>query len=151
MGNNHQSSKAEKQHKTAQPNLAWLWVVVGIGIIAVVALIFQSPRGSTSTEISVPQAYEKYQQGAFILDVRTQQEWDEEHIAMSVLIPLDQLPSRLNEVPKDQDIVVVCRSGRRSKEGMTLLRGAGYSQVSSMAGGLIDWKATGYPLDKGAP
>ena len=58
-----------------------------------------------------------YQNGAFVLDVRTVEEWNEFHAPDSTLIPLDQLASRLNEVPRDRQIVVVCRSGNRSQQG----------------------------------
>jgi rhodanese-related sulfurtransferase len=146
MPKNHKTSKIARQHKAARPNLTWLWIVLGLGVIAVAAFFLLQPAASASTEISVAQAYEKSQQGAFFLDVRSQDEWDQMHIAKSTLIPLDQLPGRLNEVPKDQDVVVICRSGVRSKEGMTILRNAGYTRAVCMTGGLLAWKAAGYPL-----
>ena len=97
------------------------------------------------------QAYEKSQQGAFLLDVRSQAEWDQMHIAKSILIPLDQLSNRLGEVPRDQDVVVICRSGVRAKEGMTILRGAGYVRAVCMTGGLLAWNNAGYPLEGTGP
>ena len=93
------------------------------------------------------QAYEKYQAGAFVLDVRTQQEWDEYHAPNTTLIPLDQLVSRLNEIPRDKEIVVVCRSGNRSQQGRDLLLEAGFQQVTSMTGGLNEWRSKGYPIE----
>jgi rhodanese-related sulfurtransferase len=91
-----------------------------------------------------------YQQGAFVLDVRTQQEWDEYHAPNTTLIPLDQLQSRLGELPKDEQIVVVCRSGNRSQQGRDILLSAGF-QATSMAGGLKDWSAKGYPIEGTRP
>jgi hydroxyacylglutathione hydrolase len=124
-----------------------LWIIIGIVVVAIGTWFFSQPATTgVPTEISSAQAYQKYQQGTFFLDVRTQEEWDQTHLANSVLIPLDQLASRLSEVPQDQDVVVICRSGRRSKEGMTLLRNAGYARVSSMSGGLLAWQAAQYPL-----
>jgi rhodanese-related sulfurtransferase len=67
------------------------------------------------------------------------------------LIPLDQLKDRLDELPKDQDIVVVCRSGRRSKIGASILQEAGFTRVESMSGGLNEWAAANYPLEGNAP
>jgi rhodanese-related sulfurtransferase len=119
--------------------------------VAVAAFFLLQPAGSTPTEISVAQAYQKLQQGAFFLDVRSQEEWDQMHIAKSTLIPLDQLTSRLSEVPKGQDVVVICRSGARSKEGMTILRNAGYTRTVCMTGGLLAWKAAGYSLEGNNP
>jgi rhodanese-related sulfurtransferase len=147
MPRNHKPSKITKQRKTARPNLTWLWIALGIGVVAVAAFFLFQPAASAPAEISVAQAYEKFQQGAFFLDVRSQEEWSQMHIAKSTLIPLDQLSSRLSDVPKDQEVVVICRSGVRSKEGMTILRNAGYTRVVCMTGGVLAWKAAGYPLE----
>lgn len=128
---------------------------VQIGILLVVALIIylilQSGGGSRSNvalpaTITVEEAYTKYQNGAFVLDVRTQEEWNEFHAPNTTLIPLDQLASRLNEVPQDKEIVVVCRSGNRSQQGRDILLNAGYKQVTSMTGGLNEWRSKGYPI-----
>src|SRR5215207_6567467 len=128
-----------------------------IAVLAVVALVIYlilqfgqgggSNTSSLPSEISPRDAYAKYQSGAFVLDVRTQEEWDEFHAPNTTLIPLDQLPARLNELPRDKEIVVVCRSGNRSQEGRDILLNAGFQQVSSMTGGLNEWRASGYPIE----
>lgn len=105
--------------------------------------------GALAREVSVDEAYKMYQSGVFVLDVRTQEEWDEYHAPNTTLIPLDQLQARIDEVPKDREILVVCRSGNRSQQGRDLLLAAGY-RATSMAGGLKEWYARGYPID-GAP
>ena len=96
---------------------------------------------------SVSEAYSLYQNGAFVLDVRTQEEWNEFHVPNTTLIPLDQLASRLSEVPRDRQIVVVCRSGNRSQQGRDILLNAGFKQVTSMSGGLNEWRASRYPIE----
>ncbi|MEW6401119.1 MAG: rhodanese-like domain-containing protein [Chloroflexota bacterium] len=131
---------------------------VQFGTLAVIVLIIVlialngrgAETGTSAAEISVDQAYEMYQNGTFVLDVRTQEEWDEYHAPNTTLIPLDQLQSRLNELPKDQPIVVVCRSGNRSQQGRDILLAAGYD-ATSMAGGLKEWSAKGYPIDGTRP
>ena len=134
-------------HRKAQgKNLTALWVGLGIIVLAAAAFLLFRPTNTIPTEITAAQAYEKYQQGAFFLDVRTQAEWDQGHIARSTLIPLDSLQGRLSELPRDQDIVVVCRSGVRSKEGAAILRQAGFTRVTCMTGGLAAWVAAGYPV-----
>ena len=100
-------------------------------------------------EISVAQAAAKRDAGAFILDVRQPDEWNETHIPGATLIPLDKLEARVNEVPKDKEVVVVCRSGNRSKPGRDALKAAGFTQVTSVTGGLKDWKAAGLPTVTG--
>jgi rhodanese-related sulfurtransferase len=148
-----------KKRKTSQSRsglFAFLRKPAGqLSVVALAALIVYliavsvGGGGSASTlarEISVDEAYEMYQAGAFVLDVRTQEEWDEYHAPNTTLIPLDVLPSRLNELPKDQEIVVICRSGNRSQEGRDILLEAGFSAMS-MAGGLKEWYASGYPTE----
>ena len=88
-----------------------------------------------------------YQQGVFLLDVRTQEEWDEFHAPNTTLIPLDQLGSRLSELPQDEPIVVVCRSGNRSQAGRDILLANGYEPATSMAGGLNAWREAGFPIE----
>jgi rhodanese-related sulfurtransferase len=131
---------------------------VQIGTLLVIALIVVlialAGRGENTSapaaEISVDQAYQLYQEGTFVLDVRTQEEWNEYHAPNTTLIPLEQLQSRLNELPKDRQIVVVCRSGNRSQEGRDILLSAGF-QAISMAGGLKEWSAQGYPIEGTRP
>ncbi len=121
--------------------------------IALIVYLIASSGSSTTDklalEVSVDQAYEMYQSGAFVVDVRTPAEWDEYHAPNTTLIPLDELQARLNEMPKDKEIVVVCRSGNRSQQGRDILLAAGYN-ATSMTGGLKEWYAKGYPID-GAP
>jgi rhodanese-related sulfurtransferase len=67
------------------------------------------------------------------------------------LIPLEQLAARLNELPKNQDIVVVCQTGVRSRSGATLLQQTGFPHVAYVSGGLQAWMAAGYPVESGTP
>jgi rhodanese-related sulfurtransferase len=125
-------------------------------VLAIVALIIYlilqvgavgKNTASLAKEISVSDAYAKYQNGAFFLDVRTQDEWNEFHAPNTTLIPLDQLSARLNELPKDKDIVVVCRAGDCSQQGRDILLNAAFTRVTSMQGGLAEWRASGYPIE----
>lgn len=122
-------------------------------VIFIVYLIATAGGGGASSalasEISVDKAYEMYKGGAFVVDVRTQAEWDQYHAPNTTLIPLDELQSRLSEIPKDREIVVVCRSGNRSQQGRDILLAAGYN-ATSMTGGLNEWYSKGYPIE-GAP
>jgi rhodanese-related sulfurtransferase len=77
--------------------------------------------------------------------VRNPDEYYPAHIAGSTLIPLGELEKRVKELPQDKEIVVVCRSGRRSSAGRDILKKAGFSQVSSVTGGMNEWNAAGYP------
>jgi rhodanese-related sulfurtransferase len=100
-------------------------------------------------EVSTADALALREAGAYILDVREPSEWAAGHIPDATLIPLGELVSRVNEVPRDRQVVVVCRSGNRSAQGREVLLGAGYPAVTSMAGGMNDWAAAGYPTTTG--
>jgi len=70
---------------------------------------------------------------AILLDVRTQEEFDDHHIEGSILIPYDELESRLSELPdKNEIIIVFCRAGRRSAISAELLVAHGYTNVYDM-------------------
>lgn len=84
----------------------------------------------------------------FILDVRTLEEYDAGHIVGSVLIPYDQLPGRLDEVPENMPVLVYCRTSRRSAIASETLLKNGYREVYNMAGGIIEWERAGYPVEK---
>lgn len=145
MTRKHHRQKARKR------NLTWLWVGLGVLVVVVIGFLLLRPQTASSVEITPAQAYAKFQQGAYFLDVRTQDEWNQGHIAGSTLIPLDELQNKLTELPRDRDMVVVCRSGVRSKEGVSILQKAGFTRVSCLSGGLLAWKAAGYPIDSGTP
>jgi rhodanese-related sulfurtransferase len=144
MPNRHHPS--QRHHAARRQNLTPLWIGLAVLVLLGAAFFLLRPQSSLPSEVQVTQAHEMYQKGALFLDVRTQQEWDQGHIAGSILIPLDVLQSRRNELPRDKDIVVVCKSGARSKEGTTLLRQAGFTRVTCMSGGIEAWVAAGYPI-----
>jgi len=85
--------------------------------------------------------------GAILLDVRTPAEHKEIRIPGSLLIPVDELPNRLSELPKDpaRPIVVYCRSGNRSATAAAILVKAGFPAVYDM-GGINAWP---YETEKG--
>lgn len=135
---------------------SWLWIGSLLVLIAILSLGISScstaPAPTSEavaplpSEISVDEAHELYEDGVFFLDVRTQQEWDEFHAPNSTLIPLDQLESRLGELPENEQIVVVCRSGNRSATGRDILLDNGFQGITSMNGGLNAWRSAGYPI-----
>ena len=142
---------------TLRLNVSWLWfglllVLLAFSIVSLPACstapaaVVEAPSALT-LDISVDEAYELYQDGVFFLDVRTQEEWDDFHAPGTTLIPLDELESRLNELPEDEPIVVVCRSGNRSQVGRDILLSNGFEQTSNMSGGMNAWSAAGYPIE----
>ena len=98
-------------------------------------------------DISVEQAKQMIDNNeVFLLDVRTQEEFDEGYIEGAILIPDYELASRLSEVPEDEKILVYCRSGRRSVTASNILVDAGYTDVYNMLGGINDCNDAEYPV-----
>ena len=75
------------------------------------------------------------QQKHLLLDVREPYEFQLANLG-GMLIPLSELPSRLTEIPRDIDIVVICKEGVRSRRGVEILKKNGYSHVRNLAGGI---------------
>ena len=80
------------------------------------------------------------EEGYIILDVRTQEEYNESHIPGAILIPDTEIEARAEKelTDKDQLILVYCRSGRRSKLAAEALVELGYTNIKEF-GGIIDW------------
>ena len=80
------------------------------------------------------------EEGYILLDVRTQEEYDQGHIPGAILIPDTEIKAKAEEVltDKDQLILVYCRSGRRSKLAAEVLVELGYTNIKEF-GGIIDW------------
>ena len=78
--------------------------------------------------------------GYIILDVRTQEEYDESHIPGAIVIPNTEIETRAEQelTDKGQMILVYCRSGRRSKQAAEILVTLGYTNIKEF-GGIIDW------------
>jgi rhodanese-related sulfurtransferase len=149
MKNN--KNKKHSHAKKAFP--LWGWIALGVVVVAVAIFIItpksQPAAAPVPTAISVTQASQLRDQGAFILDVREPSEWAQFHIPGANLIPLGSLPNRLNEVPKDRQVVVVCRTGIRSAQGRDILLNAGFTKVTSVTGGMNAWQAQGLPIATG--
>ena len=80
------------------------------------------------------------EEGYIILDVRTQEEYDQGHIPGAILIPDTEIKAKAEDVltDKEQMILVYCRSGRRSKLAAETLVELGYTNIKEF-GGIIDW------------
>lgn len=87
------------------------------------------------------------QDGTTFLDVREPDEWAEGHLPGAVHIPLGDLQQRAGELPSDERIVTYCRSGGRSLKAVDILSAAGHQDSKSMAGGMIEWKKQGRPVE----
>jgi rhodanese-related sulfurtransferase len=151
------SKPNNKRAKYRKSNNPLIFAAVLVLLIMVAGLYLQQKgqvftvqaSGNLPREVSIAEAARMRSEGAFILDVREPYEWDELHIPGAKLAPLGELKDRLSELPSDKEIVVVCRSGNRSAVGRDILLEAGFDQVTSMAGGMNQWKAAGLEIVTG--
>lgn len=90
--------------------------------------------------------------GLIVLDVRTPEEYAAGHVPGARNIAHELLPSRLAELAdaRDRDIVVYCRSGRRSAIALDTLRAAGFTRVAPLEGDFLAWEAAQRPVEKPA-
>lgn len=86
---------------------------------------------------------------AILLDVREPEEYRTGHIPGARNLPQADLASRLDELPRDRPLLVVCQVGMRSLRSAQFLRQAGFSRVMSVAGGTTAWVAAGNSLETG--
>src|SRR5580693_6135448 len=87
----------------------------------------------------------------WLLDVREDDEWAAGYAPGARHIPLGQLGARTAEIPQDEVVYVICRSGARSARAAQALSAAGWDAIN-VAGGMQDWAAAGRPMatDSGA-
>lgn len=83
---------------------------------------------------------------AFLLDVRDQNEWDAARVSGAVHIPMHDVPGRLDALPKDRTIAVLCHVGARSAQVAHWLRAQGYD-AHNVDGGLLAWHRDGLPVE----
>lgn len=149
------NSSPKSKGKKGSQLFVWIFilVVLALGAYLVTKRLNQdlSDRAipSLPAEMSVAEVASLDPQEWFFLDVREPEEWEAGHIEWARLIPLGELSDRVSELPRDKQIVTVCRSGNRSAQARDILLKLGFTTVTSMAGGMNEWQARGYPVVTG--
>lgn len=108
------------------------------------------PTPTNAPEVTTADLADAMEEGACVIDVRNPDEYVEVRIPGVHLIPLSELGDRMEEVPQDKKVYVVCAMGGRSLAAATALNNAGYDAVS-VAGGTLQWKEEGRPTESGPP
>jgi len=85
----------------------------------------------------------------FVLDVRTPEEYAAGHVPGAVNVPYDQVASRLAQIPKDKDVVLYCKSGRRAGLAADVLAANGYTKLEHLQGDIQAWLQDGRPVEGG--
>ena len=120
----------------------WILPLLAVMMLTACGQTSENDRGAVYMNITAEKAKQimDTEEGYIILDVRTQEEYDQGHIPDAVLFPLDDIEGKAHVVlpDKDQLILVYCRSGNRSKKAAEILVELGYTNIKEF-GGIIDW------------
>lgn len=130
-------------------------VVVLILLVALFAALgfFLSERGQETisyVNVTPGEAREMIDsRSPVILDVRTPDEFENGHVPGAILVPIDELKdSTFLKIPKDEEILIYCRSGHRSSWGAEYLARMGYASTYNLSGGIMVWEDQGYSVVK---
>jgi len=100
----------------------------------------------TTREISREEAQKLVAEGAQLLDVRVDHEWEAGRIAGATHLPLAELAGRAGEIDKDRPVVLYCRGGNRSTMAAAALAEAGYD-ARKLSEGIVGWDEADLPLE----
>ena len=109
----------------------------------------QPPSIPTVNPVDADQQRHDPERPALVLDVREPNEFAEMRVEGSLLIPMSELTGRLEEIPRDRPLLVLCLVGGRSARVTAFLRQQGWEDVANVAGGLEAWQQLGLPVKRG--
>ena len=120
------------------------WILILLAVVLLTACGNKNENNQEAAYMNITAEEAKQimdtETGYIILDVRTQEEYDESHIPGAIVIPNTEIETRAEQelTDKGQLILVYCRSGRRSKLAAEILVALGYTNIKEF-GGIIDW------------
>jgi rhodanese-related sulfurtransferase len=97
-------------------------------------------------EVSREEAKKMVEEGAQLIDVRADHEWEMGRIEGATHLPLAELSERVREIDKDRPVVLYCRGGNRSTMAAEALAAEGY-EAAKLSGGIVGWSEDGLPLE----
>ena len=89
--------------------------------------------------------------GALIIDVREANEYAQIRAKGAVLLPVGRLNNRVKDLPRDREILLICRTGGRSANATQFLAANGFENVTNVSGGVMAWYNAGLPTSSGEP
>jgi rhodanese-related sulfurtransferase len=103
-------------------------------------------QGNEVREVSREEARKLLDEGAQLIDVRADHEWEAGRIAGAAHVPLPELPARIEEIDRDRPVVLYCRGGNRSTMATAALADAGFDAVK-LSEGIVGWNGDDLPLE----
>lgn len=126
----------DKTHRTSKKILLAIGAFILLTIYGI-SLLF---GGGFIKNIDGTEAESLIKQGTKIIDVRTTGEFSTGHISGAANIPLNELPNHVNNLDKEEPMIVVCLSGNRSSQASEYLKSRGFKKVYNLSGGMMAWK-----------
>ncbi len=122
-----------------------------LALVAASLLVVWSTAGAdvAVTAVSAEElvARQAAESEVFVLDVRTPEEFVSGHVPGAVNISHEQVAERLGEIPRDREVVLYCRSGRRAMLAAEVLAANGYSRLGHLTGDMAGWAAAERPVE----
>lgn len=106
----------------------------------------EGAKEETTREVSRDEAQKLIEEGAQLVDVRADHEWEAGRIAGATHLPLAELAERTGEIDKDRPVVLYCRGGTRSTMATDALAEAGFD-VAKLSEGIVGWSEADLPLE----
>jgi rhodanese-related sulfurtransferase len=103
-------------------------------------------KAETTREVSRDEARKLIEEGAQLVDVRADHEWEAGRIAGAKHVPLAELAERTGEIDEDRPVVLYCRGGTRSMMATDALADAGFD-AAKLSEGIVGWDEAGLPLE----
>jgi rhodanese-related sulfurtransferase len=100
----------------------------------------------TTREVSREEAQKLIEEGAQLVDVRADHEWEAGRIAGAAHLPLAELAGRTGEIDRERPVVLYCRGGNRSTMATDALAAAGFD-AAKLSEGIVGWSEAGLPLE----
>lgn len=128
--------------------------IFGIAILLVISVLAYTQLQSENkplfeySDVTVEQAKQLIEERPklVILDVRTVSEYEDGHIEGAILIPVQEIEDRLDELSKKDEILVYCRTGNRSSTAIDIMQADGFTKIYHMNRGITAWIDAGYPV-----
>jgi rhodanese-related sulfurtransferase len=109
-----------------------------------------SPPEPDVPAVTAQEAAAMVEDGALLLDIRELKEWKMLRIPGADFKPMSEIQDWFEDLPRDVDIILQCRSGQRSGQAtQALISQAGFDRVFNLTGGIIAWHSANLPVDRG--
>ena len=118
-------------------------------ILNLLALTALGKDKEVSTDVEAKDIETLSKNKEFLLDVREEYEYQAGHVKGAINLPLREILSQKDSLPKDRDIYVYCRTAHRSADAVNFLKSLGFDKVHNVEGGFIDISFNEYHKDKG--